>query len=167
MYKMMEKYNLMNASGASFYYQLLDRLRSDCDYFLGNGNRLDKYLWAGDRYDHIKLMMELYNYLSVKFERPEWISWNDIYKYSLKICGSELDAGHTVKLIGCGTQQGKPVKELQPGDVILWNYGYSSVVLEMKPTKSGKMIDVLLKSDESEDTGTRRMGADRLVAIGR
>ena len=32
-----------------FDYMLLDRLRSDCDYYLGNGGRLDKWLWAGSK----------------------------------------------------------------------------------------------------------------------
>ena len=32
----------------SFEYQLLDRLRSDCDYYLGAGGRANKNLWAGN-----------------------------------------------------------------------------------------------------------------------
>ena len=31
----------------TFRYQLLDRLRMDCDYYLGYGNRNPRYLWAG------------------------------------------------------------------------------------------------------------------------
>ena len=29
-----------------FKYQLLDRMRSDCDYFLGYGHRNELQLWA-------------------------------------------------------------------------------------------------------------------------
>lgn len=29
-------------------YQMLDRMRQDCEYFLGCGNRVTKYLWAGN-----------------------------------------------------------------------------------------------------------------------
>lgn len=34
-------------------YQMLDRMRQDCEYFLGCGNRVTKYLWAGNVADHI------------------------------------------------------------------------------------------------------------------
>ena len=40
---------------ATFRYMMLDRLRVDCEYFLGNGNRNEKHLWAGDVERHIKL----------------------------------------------------------------------------------------------------------------
>ena len=43
----------------SFKYQMLGRLRMDCDYFLGNGNRYEGHLWAGNVPDHIKLMRAL------------------------------------------------------------------------------------------------------------
>lgn len=33
-------------------YQMLDRMRQDCEYFLGCGNRVTKYLWAGNVADH-------------------------------------------------------------------------------------------------------------------
>ena len=29
-------------------YQMLDRMKQDCEYFLGHGNRVTKYLWAGN-----------------------------------------------------------------------------------------------------------------------
>ena len=35
-------------------YQMLDRMRQDCEYFLGCGNRVTKYLWAGNVADHIE-----------------------------------------------------------------------------------------------------------------
>ena len=64
----------------TFRYQMLSRLQMDCDYFLGNGNRAEKYLWATNVPDHIKLMRALYN----SFEddkKPEWISMEDIDNY--------------------------------------------------------------------------------------
>ena len=33
-------------------YQMLDRMKQDCEYFLGCGNRATKYLWAGNVADH-------------------------------------------------------------------------------------------------------------------
>ena len=59
-------------------YMLLDRLRQDCEYFLGNGNRSEKHLWAGNVNDQIAKMKELYNKLP---EKPEWLSMEDIENY--------------------------------------------------------------------------------------
>ena len=72
----------------------------------------------------------------------------------------------TIKLQGIyGQQKAKPVKELKIGDVIKWNYGYTSTVVELIPTKTGKQITCMLKSDQDGEIRTRRMGSDRLVAI--
>jgi len=72
----------------------------------------------------------------------------------------------TIKLQGLyGQQKAKPVKELKIGDVIKWNYGYTSTVVELIPTKTGKQITCMLKSDQDGEIRPRRMGSDRLVAI--
>lgn len=39
-----------------FSYMMLGRLQSDCEYYLGYGNRYAKHLWAGDEQDQIKSM---------------------------------------------------------------------------------------------------------------
>lgn len=61
-----------------YNYMLLSRLKSDCDYFLGNGNRYEKHLWAGNVDDQIAKMKELYNKLP---EKPEWLTMEDIENY--------------------------------------------------------------------------------------
>lgn len=66
----------------SFEYQLLDRLKTDCNYYLGNGNRCEKHLWAGNVKDQIAKMKELYEILPVK---PEWLSLDDIEEYETKM----------------------------------------------------------------------------------
>ena len=63
---------------ATFRYMMLDRLRMDCGYFLGNGNRNEKRLWAGNVEEQIQLMKDLYNSFE---EKPEWISMEDIENY--------------------------------------------------------------------------------------
>ena len=60
-------------------YQLLDRLRSDCEYFLGAGNRAEKHLWAGSVRAQIAKMRELYDMLP---ERPEWLTKETIDDYA-------------------------------------------------------------------------------------
>lgn len=73
---------------------------------------------------------------------------------------------NTVKLQGIyGQQKGTAVKNLKVGDVIVWNYGYKSEVLELIPSKTGKTITAILKSLESGNVNPRKMGADRLVVV--
>ena len=50
-------------------YRLLDRLRTDCDYYLGAGGRSEKHLWAGSVEKQIAKMRELYAALPEKPER--------------------------------------------------------------------------------------------------
>lgn len=59
-------------------YRLLDRLRTDCDYYLGAGGRSEKHLWAGSVEKQIAKMRELYAALP---EKPEWLSEQDIDRY--------------------------------------------------------------------------------------
>lgn len=63
-----------------FRYQLLDRMVSDCKYYLGYGNRHPKYLWAGNEEDQIKLMKSLWDSFPVD-QKPEWLTWGDILEY--------------------------------------------------------------------------------------
>ena len=70
-----------------------------------------------------------------------------------------------VQLQSIGKVPGKPVKDLQRGDVIMWNFGYTSTVLDLIPSKTGKTIVAVLKESASGNIVNRKMGADRLVAI--
>ena len=73
---------------------------------------------------------------------------------------------NTIKLQGIhGAQKGTPTKELKVGDVLIWNYGYKSEVMEIIPSKTGKTFTFMLKSLESGNISPRKMGADRLVVV--
>ena len=61
---------------------LLDRLRADCDYFLGAGGRSEKHLWAGNVHAQIKKMRELYDALP---EKPEWLTAEAIDRYAAQM----------------------------------------------------------------------------------
>ena len=63
-------------------YVLLDRLRADCDYFLGAGGRSEKHLWTGNVHVQIKKMRELYNALP---EKPEWLTAEAIDRYAAQM----------------------------------------------------------------------------------
>lgn len=67
-----------------FNYQMLSRLKSDCDYFLGNGGRNERVLWAGSVSEQIAEMKKIWNSFKVD-EKPEWLSMTDIIEYEKKM----------------------------------------------------------------------------------
>ena len=70
-------------------YMMLSRLKSDCDYYLGNGNRNPRNLWAGDEAKQIAKMRELYDKVS---EEPEWLTKEDIDDYEDKMINGSEDS---------------------------------------------------------------------------
>ena len=64
--------------GNEFQYQMLDRMRSDCEYFLGYGNRYEKHLWGKSVDNHIEGMRRIWNELK---EKPMWFSMEQIDEY--------------------------------------------------------------------------------------
>jgi hypothetical protein len=64
----------------SFNYQMLNRLKSDCEYYLGCGNRCKKYLYYKDEQEHIDEMKKLYNSFPDD-EKPEWLTFEQILNY--------------------------------------------------------------------------------------
>lgn len=72
----------------------------------------------------------------------------------------------TIKLQGiAGQQTGTAVKDLKVGDVLVWNYGYKSEIVELVPSKTGKTITAMLRSLEDGQIRPRKMGAERLVVV--
>ena len=63
-----------------FKYQLLSRLQTDCDYFLGYGHRNPGALWAGNVPDHIAGMRALWESFP-EDARPEWLTADDLDRY--------------------------------------------------------------------------------------
>lgn len=73
---------------------------------------------------------------------------------------------NTIKLQGIsGQQEGTATKNLKIGDVIVWNYGMKSEVVEIIPSKTGKTITFMLKSHQDGEIRSRKMGAERLVVV--
>lgn len=68
----------MEENNQKFEYMMLSRLKSDCEYFLGHGNRSNNSLWAKNPKDHITEMKRLWHELKVK---PEWLSMEQIEEY--------------------------------------------------------------------------------------
>lgn len=68
-----------------YRYQLLSRLKSDCDYWLGNGNRFDGCLWASEGpAKQIAYMRELWESLP-EDGKPEWLSLAEVNEYAVRM----------------------------------------------------------------------------------
>lgn len=65
----------------SFEYSLLGRMQQDCEYYLGNGGRHAKHLWAGNEQEHIDAMRALYSNLP-NDAKPEWLTAEQIEQYA-------------------------------------------------------------------------------------
>ena len=71
----------------------------------------------------------------------------------------------TVHLQWIGEKPGKRVDELRVGDVIMWNGGATSEVLELTPTATGKSITATLRESGDGRVVNRQMRATRYVAM--
>lgn len=68
-----------------FRYMMLDRMRMDCEYYLGNGNRFAKQLWAGDEVHQMAYMKALWNSFP-EDGKPEWLPYEKILEYEKEMC---------------------------------------------------------------------------------
>ena len=81
-----DKLNEVMKHDEKFRYQFLSRLQSDCNYFLGHGNRCKKYLWGQQVDAHVAYMKALW--LSFPAGRkPEWLSFEEIEVYEKRMSG--------------------------------------------------------------------------------
>ena len=69
---------------------MISRLKQDCDYYLGNGNRSVKYLWAGSESEQIQEMKTRHNAF-IDDKKPEWLTWDDILKYESLMCNVQCE----------------------------------------------------------------------------
>lgn len=71
----------------SFKYQLLDRMKGDCEYYISNKeNDENNHLWGKSAKDHIEYMKKLYNSFD---EKPEWLTMRDIENFEKRMLGNE------------------------------------------------------------------------------
>lgn len=76
--------NVIENSSTKFKYQLLSRLKSDCNYYLGYGNRNKNCLWSGNEEQQIidmKALLESFG----RPNKPEWLTIMDIWEYEIKM----------------------------------------------------------------------------------
>lgn len=59
-------------------YAMLNRLQSDCEYFLNWGNGSESVLYYKNVEDHISEMKKLWNEL---VKKPKWLTYEEIEQY--------------------------------------------------------------------------------------
>lgn len=67
------------AHDINYRRMLLERMRADCEYYLGFGNRSEKHLWAQDVKDHIAYMKALWE--SFPADKKPRLSYEQILEY--------------------------------------------------------------------------------------
>ena len=65
----------------SYKYMLLDRMKTDCGYFLGTGNRNPATLWAGSVGTHLECMHLLWNSFP-EDSKPQWLTLDDLDSFA-------------------------------------------------------------------------------------
>ena len=69
-----------------FNYMMLSRLQTDVKYYLGNGGKHAKHLWAENEQEHIKEMKKIYNWFKDD-KKPKWLTWEQILEYEKELVG--------------------------------------------------------------------------------
>ena len=67
-----------------FRYMMLSRMKQDCDYYLGYGNRNAMQLWACDEQKQIDEMVALWKTFDPE-DTPEWLTWDELVDYAKKM----------------------------------------------------------------------------------
>ena len=78
---LLEKIADTSKHGLKYRYMLLSRMQMDCDYYLGNGHRSSKYLWALDETQHITAMRMLWDAFPADM-KPEWLTKEQLEDYA-------------------------------------------------------------------------------------
>lgn len=67
-----------------FRYMMLSRMKQDCDYYLGNGNKSTNHLWAENEVEQIANMKAIWDTFEPE-DKPEWLTLDKLIGYSRKM----------------------------------------------------------------------------------
>ena len=70
----------------------------------------------------------------------------------------------TVQIQGIGARPAVPAEQLRAGMIILWNYGYTSTVVSVVPSSSGKTLTLTTRNAAGKEF-SRKTTRSRLFAI--
>lgn len=75
---------ILGSHDTKFRYMMLDRMRSDCDYYLGNGRLYGNHLWAGDEEKQISYMKAIWESFPSD-QKPQWLTYEEILVYERRM----------------------------------------------------------------------------------
>lgn len=71
----------------------------------------------------------------------------------------------TVQLQGYGRADAYNAENIKKGDILLWNYGYTSKVKNVESTPSGKSVKITTTDSRSGNEYTNTYRKNRLLAV--
>lgn len=75
---------ILGSHDTKFLYMMLDRMRSDCDYYLGNGRLYGNHLWAGNEEKQISCMKAIWESFPPD-QKPQWLTYEEILAYERRM----------------------------------------------------------------------------------
>lgn len=93
--------------------QLLGRMKSDCEYYFGEGRKQTSHLWGGNVDDHINSMQELLSSIQPEY-RPGWLTFDDIRKFSNAMDHRPVIMAETLGLSGARFITYEPGRQREP-----------------------------------------------------
>lgn len=144
-----------DTTNLEYNYMLLDRLKQDCEYFLGNGNGNVDTLWAKDIDKQIAKMKELYNSFADN-EKPEWITMNDINDYEKEM--KEYNKEKKTKVTERDLNKDKK-EESEVSDFTL------SEIKKVIDSNGNDFTIKIVNSNEDAETKTLNIDRDDLINI--
>jgi len=95
------------------------------------------------------------------------MSTNIRIAFELTRLAKELMAGPSIHLIEIGAVDAKLGRDVQVGDVLLWNYGFESEVVKVDDVSPSYVLVTMKENDvwkkPTGGTVTRKLKKDRLV----
>lgn len=79
--------------------QFLGRMKSDCEYYLGQGRKQTSHLWRKSVDGHISYMQELLS-SNLREDRPDWLTFEDIRHFSDRMDHRPVIKAETLGLSG-------------------------------------------------------------------
>ena len=113
---------------SQFRYQMLSRMKSDCDYYLGYGNRNEKDLWANSAEKQLDYMQKIYDSFSDDM-KPEWLTQEDINRYREKMLSGD-DNSEEYHIENPTVIEDKD--DLKESNKILESFTYKSLITDLQ-----------------------------------
>lgn len=83
---------------------------------------------------------------------------------SSRVGGSRSFDGSTT-LSGVGSVPGYNASNIKKGDILMFNYGYTSKVENVVPSKTGKSVSITTRSSISGEKFTKTYRSNQLLAV--